>query len=371
MDGESDGTWKILKGMCVSLKGGPMVAKCGFEARGWVPSGLTARAIVCIPESEELPSSHGPTAHSKSQGDDLQSKRVWRNETSSSRLEGLTAAVVRIGCASLLGLLCLAQPQRAGAQGPPTPGSSDSPESGGRLADSVAPAATDDAAEPPVLSAMNAAAERPARLAIDPADGGAGQVKEIYLDRKRPMKQEIILEGMMSYGNYKIFASGYDEKVYTGGVEYDRHSWGRFLGSEMDYVAEILPFVLLDKPLKTNQFGSPSYPVNVNKAIREYVPGLGISPIGFRWQWRSAKKIRPFLEAKGGVLAFTKKVPATQATYVNFSLESATGIQVMMNPKWGLRLGVFGDFHFSNAFIVPSNPGLDVMNANLGLSYHF
>jgi hypothetical protein len=26
--------------------------------------------------------------------------------------------------------------------------------------------------------------------------------------------------------------------------------------------------------------------------------------------------------------------------------------------------------HFSNAFMVPINPGLDVMNANLGLTYH-
>jgi hypothetical protein len=47
------------------------------------------------------------------------------------------------------------------------------------------------------------------------------------------------------------------------------------------------------------------------------------------------------------------------------------GVQVRINQRWGLRLGLFGDFHFSNAFIVQSNPGLDVMNANLGLSYHF
>jgi len=42
-----------------------------------------------------------------------------------------------------------------------------------------------------------------------------------------------------------------------------------------------------------------------------------------------------------------------------------------MNERWDLRLGVFSDFHFSNAFIVPVNPGLDVMNANLGLVYNF
>jgi len=39
--------------------------------------------------------------------------------------------------------------------------------------------------------------------------------------------------------------------------------------------------------------------------------------------------------------------------------------------KMGLRLGLFSDFHFSDDFIVAVNPGLDVMNANLGLSYHF
>jgi hypothetical protein len=47
------------------------------------------------------------------------------------------------------------------------------------------------------------------------------------------------------------------------------------------------------------------------------------------------------------------------------------GVQVKIKENWGLRLGLFSDFHFSNAFIVPTNPGLDVMNANLGISYHF
>jgi len=78
-----------------------------------------------------------------------------------------------------------------------------------------------------------------------------------------------------------------------------------------------------------------------------------IFPIGFRLQWRSNTRIRPFLEAKGGMLGFTKKAPATQATYENFSLQSMGGVQVKVDDRWGVRLGLFGDFHFSNAFIVP------------------
>ena len=202
------------------------------------------------------------------------------------------------------------------------------------------------------------------------SEAASGQVRTVTQEKPaEKMEQELIIEGLVSYGNYKIFASGYDDKLFTAGVEYDRHSWGYFLGAQADYVAEFLPFALLDKPASVDIFGIPD-PKN-QKNIRQYVPGIGISPIGFRLQWRSKKSIKPYLEAKGGLLIFAKKVPANEATYVNFSLQSAMGVQVKMTDRWGLRLGLFSDFHFSNAFIVPVNPGLDVMNANLGFSYHF
>jgi hypothetical protein len=78
-------------------------------------------------------------------------------------------------------------------------------------------------------------------------NGDGGQIRVVDEPRKR-VEQEVIIEGLYSYGNYKIFASGYDMKLFDAGVEYDRHSWGHFLKAQMDYVAEVLPFVLLDRP---------------------------------------------------------------------------------------------------------------------------
>ncbi len=182
---------------------------------------------------------------------------------------------------------------------------------------------------------------------------------------KQPIESEIIVEGMASYGNYRIFASGRDCKLYTAGVEYDRHSWDYFLKARVDYVAEILPLVLLNEPTQTLPWGQPT------TFAHEIVPGFAISPIGFRMLWRNKKAIEPYLTAKGGLIAFPKKVLTQDATYLNFTMQSGFGVQTRLTSRLGLRLGLWNDFHFSNAFMVPVNPGIDMMNANLGLSFHF
>jgi hypothetical protein len=183
-------------------------------------------------------------------------------------------------------------------------------------------------------------------------------------EAREPVESNLVIEGLASYGHYRIFASGSATKLYTAGVEYDRHSWGRLLGARMDYVAEFLPVVLLNAPLTQDIWGSPT------SLQRKIVPGIGFSPIGFRLLWRDKRAIKPYLLAKGGMLVFTQKALSQQASYENFSLQSATGVNVKMNERLDLRLGLFSDFHFSNGFIVPVDPGLDVMNANLGVSYN-
>ena len=221
----------------------------------------------------------------------------------------------------------------------------------------------------PVKTAAFPAKAAPVDLTAQPdpifLTAGDKQPMQSNKRAKPPVASEIIAEGLVSYGNYQIFAAGTDCKLFTSGVEYDRHSWGRFLGSRFDYVAEVLPFVLLDEPALSDMWGNPK---STNKKL---VPGIGFSPIGFRWMWRDKRAIRPYLEVKGGGLIFSQKALSTASTYENFSFQSAMGVQVMMTDRVGLRLGLFSDFHFSNAFIKDSNPGLDVMNGNLGVSWHF
>jgi len=181
---------------------------------------------------------------------------------------------------------------------------------------------------------------------------------------RAPLDRELIAEGMASYGNYRIFAEAKDCKLYTAGLEYDRHSWGYFLKARLDYVAEALPLVLLREPTLADVYGNPK------TKDRQIVPGVGFSPIGLRVMWRNNRAIRPYLITKGGLIVFDKKVLSPNAAYLNFSVQYGLGLQARLSPRLDLRMG-FSDFHFSNAFIVRINPGLDVMSSNVGLSYHF
>ncbi|HEX3571279.1 MAG TPA: acyloxyacyl hydrolase [Acidobacteriaceae bacterium] len=180
---------------------------------------------------------------------------------------------------------------------------------------------------------------------------------------KEPVESEIAATSMVSYGSYKLFGAAVRCNLWTAGVEYDRHIWGYHLKSRMDYVVEVLPFVLLSEPASADKWGNPTSP------NQQLVHGVGISPFGFRMLWRSNRAVKPFLIGKAGVIAFPKKVLSPSATYANFAFQGDFGLQIRLTPRVELRLDPLEYFHFSNAFLAGSNPGFDELGAKFGLSY--
>jgi hypothetical protein len=100
----------------------------------------------------------------------------------------------------------------------------------------------------------------------------------------------------------------------------------------------------------------------------ETLHGPGISPVGMRLIWRDGKAWKPYYSIKGGLIAFNKKATSQNAAYLNFSLQQTVGIQFRLSDRWDLRTGL-DDFHFSDAFMVPSNPGIDEMAYSAGLTF--
>jgi hypothetical protein len=178
-----------------------------------------------------------------------------------------------------------------------------------------------------------------------------------------PVESEIVFEGMNSVGHFRIFANSWWSYLSTGGVEYDRHSWGRFIGARMDYSAEFLPVMILRQPSKTDIWG------NRQSTTLKTIPGIGVLPIGMRLLWNDGGRVKPYYVIKAGVTLYSQKAFSQDASYENLGLDQSLGVQFRVSDRTDFRSG-FGVFHQSNGFVVPSNPGLDEMNWNVGVAYH-
>jgi hypothetical protein len=178
-----------------------------------------------------------------------------------------------------------------------------------------------------------------------------------------PPDTEIAFEDEASFGHYHILAGTWYSYLHVAGVEYDRHTWGKFIGARMDYVAEILPVDLLRQPAVEDDYGDR------HSAKYTTVPGLAVTPVGLRMLWRDGKVLKPYFTVKGGAVGYTQKALSPDGAYLNFTLQEAIGTEIRLTPAYEIRVGV-SDLHFSNAFQVPSNPGLDEMMYNVALSYH-
>jgi len=190
-----------------------------------------------------------------------------------------------------------------------------------------------------------------------------GAVSGVDIGKKESPESDLVFEGRSSFGHYHILAGTWWSYLHAGGVEYDRNIWGRLAKARWDYTMEILPIAILRQPSKTDTWGDPFSKSNLIN------PGVGISPFGFRLLWRDETRFQPYYIVKFGVIGFTHKTLSPYAAYENISFQQAVGVQYHVAGHWDFRTGV-EDFHISNGFVVPNDPGIDEMMYDGGLVYH-
>jgi hypothetical protein len=181
---------------------------------------------------------------------------------------------------------------------------------------------------------------------------------------KQPVASEIAVTGMVPYGDYRLYSATVRCNAWTVGVEYDRHSWGYFLKSQFDYVAEVIPVLILSQPAVSDFWGNALSP------NQKLVPGVSISPFGFRMLWRGKRAIRPYVIGKIGAAVFTQKAMSPNASYANFNVQADLGFLFKLTERVDLRVDPFVFFHVSNGYLAASNPGMDELASKIGISYH-
>jgi Lipid A 3-O-deacylase (PagL) len=195
-----------------------------------------------------------------------------------------------------------------------------------------------------------------------PAEAGIVPTKKP--PEKRPVESELAITTMIPDGDYRLFSATVRCNAWPTGVEYDRHSWGHLLKSQVDYVVEVIPIMILSQPAVSDFWG------NAKSPNQELVPGVAVSPFGFRFLWRSNAAIRPYMTGKLGAAVFAKKAFSQNASYVNFNIQVDAGLLFRMSERVDLRVDPFVFFHVSNGYLAASNPGMDELATRFGVNYH-
>lgn len=165
-------------------------------------------------------------------------------------------------------------------------------------------------------------------------------------------------------------------------------------GLEFDYVVQVKPVSLESDPtlggyrsVSTGQIvfriAQPqrvvevSYPTiflaNVGMLVTpvygsEWTYGLGFDPIGLKLNFRSRKRLQPFIAATGGFIVTTRDVPVDKASNFNYEFGFGGGFDYFLSARRSLRFG-YGFRHISNNGLGFYNPGIDAGVIEIGYSF--
>jgi len=85
--------------------------------------------------------------------------------------------------------------------------------------------------------------------------------------------------------------------------------------------------------------------------------GLGVSPLGWRWNLAPRGRLAPFVEVGGGALWTTAPIPAT-TTGSNFTAYAGVGVRVFGRGRHAVLAG-YRLHHISNGNRIRRNPGVN------------
>ncbi len=131
----------------------------------------------------------------------------------------------------------------------------------------------------------------------------------------------------------------------------------RVRSSRLRYKAELIPLAFLSEP----RVYGPDSRAFAGETERRSVYGGGGNPVGFEWDFREGRKLRPFADTTFGFLYFRDRVFSPLASQFNFDVDVGGGVKLQRFMA-GYRY-----LHISNANLTERNPGGDFQMLYVGL----
>jgi hypothetical protein len=91
--------------------------------------------------------------------------------------------------------------------------------------------------------------------------------------------------------------------------------------------------------------------------------GLGLNPIGLKWNFASRRGLTPYVELGGGTLFSNTQVPPG-TSQVNFTTSGALGLHFLHSKyNWSAEVRFM---HISSAGLASPNPGINTIQVRIG-----
>jgi lipid A 3-O-deacylase len=115
------------------------------------------------------------------------------------------------------------------------------------------------------------------------------------------------------------------------------------------------------------EMGAEVVPVNVFWQGDDPNYGFGVTPLLFKWNFTSSRKVVPYIEVAGGMLWSVDGVPPGSANF-NFTPQASFGLQFLRSDRKAVSIAV-EYMHISNGGRVAPNPGINTIQARVAFHW--
>lgn len=169
-----------------------------------------------------------------------------------------------------------------------------------------------------------------------------------------------------SPGSPTVIGTAADRRLALAGFAYSYRCW-TWNALSLSYTVAAMPAAILIQPSQTLYRSSPPYEHN---SPAHSVYGFAVAPVGFTFDLARRRRVHPYLEMAGGMVASTEPIPEAQpdASGLNFFFDLGAGVRRRAGERGAVSLG-YRFFHISNAGTTSFNPGVDNNVFYVGYSF--
>jgi hypothetical protein len=114
------------------------------------------------------------------------------------------------------------------------------------------------------------------------------------------------------------------------------------------------------------EYAADAVPVYVIFQPRGAVYGVGLNPLGLKWNFDTSRRMAPYFDLDGGLLFTSSEVPRGVSN-INFASGPALGVNVGHGrAHWSVELRWL---HISDGGLTADNPGINVIQVRAGIGW--